>query len=285
MQFRIILIVALMTLALSCARSESPKPQKGDKPVTDHPVISMQTNMGDIQIELLPDIAPKTVANFLGLADGSIEWTDPTTGQKVKKPFYNGLTFHRVIKEFMIQGGCPKGDGTGGPGYQFADECYAVAGELTGEMTTDDDVDNLIKTILVPYFQKTPEDARDADLVAIVTEMNQARSFAPVRKHPVEWYKQKTGINLPVTKHGALLAKVDYGTLCMANSGPNTNGSQFFIVTRKDGCSWLDGKHTVFGRVIKGMDIAEKISNVETKTGDKPVKPVIIEKIEVIKVK
>ena len=99
-----------------------------------NPVATIETDMGNIKIELWPDIAPKTVANFEGLANGTKEWTDPKTKAKVKKPYYDGLIFHRVISDFMIQGGCPLGTGTGGPGYQFDDECYNSFEEIKGEI-------------------------------------------------------------------------------------------------------------------------------------------------------
>ncbi|MGI9659387.1 MAG: peptidylprolyl isomerase [Gaiellaceae bacterium] len=142
------------------------------------------TNHGEITIELLDDEAPETVANFTRLAG---------------EGFYDGLSFHRIISDFMIQGGCPKGDGTGGPGYKFDDE------------------DNGYKLIR--------------------------------------------------------------GALAMANAGPNTNGSQFFIVTA-DACPWLDGKHTVFGHVTGGMKTVEAIEAVETDGGDRPQTPVILERVE-----
>jgi peptidyl-prolyl cis-trans isomerase B (cyclophilin B) len=145
---------------------------------------TLQTNHGPIRIELFPGDAPKTVDNFEDLA---------------RKGFYDGTTFHRVIQDFMIQGGCPRGDGTGGPGYTFEDE---------------------------------PNDRR-----------------------------------------------VVRGALAMANAGPNTNGSQFFIVTA-DECSWLDGKHTVFGHVVEGMDTVDEISQVAKYSGDRPAEPVVIERIE-----
>ena len=144
----------------------------------------MQTNHGTIRIELLPEHAPETVKNFEDLAG---------------KGFYDGGTFHRVIEDFMIQGGCPRGDGTGGPGYTFDDE---------------------------------PNDL-----------------------------------------------SVERGALAMANSGPNTNGSQFFIVTA-DSCPWLDGKHTVFGRVAEGMDVVDEISRAPKDGRDRPNDPVVIERIE-----
>jgi cyclophilin family peptidyl-prolyl cis-trans isomerase len=144
---------------------------------------SMQTNQGTIEIELFDEDAPKTVENFKKLAQDG---------------FYDGVIFHRVIPDFMIQGGDPTGTGSGGPGYQFEDE-----------------------------FNKN---------------------------------------------------KVERGALAMANSGPNTNGSQFFIVTA-EACPWLDGKHTVFGRVTNGMDVADAISNVDTGPADKPRDEVRIESV------
>jgi cyclophilin family peptidyl-prolyl cis-trans isomerase len=144
---------------------------------------TMQTNQGAIEVELFDDDAPKTVQNFKKLAQDG---------------FYDGVIFHRVIPDFMIQGGDPTGTGSGGPGYQFEDE---------------------------------------------------------------------------FNDH-----KVERGALAMANAGPNTNGSQFFIVTA-DACPWLDGKHTVFGSVTGGMDVADAISNVDTGPGDKPRDEVRIESV------
>jgi cyclophilin family peptidyl-prolyl cis-trans isomerase len=144
----------------------------------------LQTTAGRIEVEFFDDDAPKTVENFRKLAgDG----------------FYDGLIFHRVIPDFMIQGGCPEGTGTGGPGYTFEDEFN----------------DN----------------------------------------------------------------KIERGALAMANSGPNTNGSQFFIVTT-EAAPWLDGKHTVFGKVSEGMDAVDKIEGTETGPGDKPVEPQKIDGVE-----
>jgi cyclophilin family peptidyl-prolyl cis-trans isomerase len=145
---------------------------------------AMRTTEGVIVFELFDDDAPETVANFKKLAgDG----------------FYDGLMFHRIIKDFMIQGGCPEGTGTGGPGYQFDDE---------------------------------------------------------------------------INDH-----KIVRGALAMANAGPNTNGSQFFIVTT-DAAPWLDGKHTVFGEVTGGMEVVDKIENVPTQGADRPVEPIMIASIE-----
>jgi cyclophilin family peptidyl-prolyl cis-trans isomerase len=146
--------------------------------------LNLNTTHGTIAIELFDDDAPKTVANFRQLAG---------------EHFYDGITFHRVIPDFMIQGGCPKGTGTGGPGYKFEDE---------------------------------------------------------------------------FNDH-----KVVRGALAMANSGPNTNGSQFFIVTA-DKAPWLDGKHTVFGQVRAGMDVIDAIEAVPTGAQDRPLEPPVIESVE-----
>jgi peptidyl-prolyl cis-trans isomerase A (cyclophilin A) len=160
---------------------------------------TFKTGMGDIVVELFEDKAPKTVANFISLASGTKEWTDPKTGEKVKRPLYTGTIFHRVIPGFMIQGGDPLGNGTGGPGYRFEDE------------------------------------------------------FHPDLKH------NKSGI------------------LSMANAGPNTNGSQFFITHKAT--PWLDGKHTVFGEVIKGQDVLDAIAKVGRDSRDRPNQEIVIQQV------
>jgi cyclophilin family peptidyl-prolyl cis-trans isomerase len=176
---------------------------------------SFETSEGNFKIELLAKNAPKTVNNFVYLA---------------RENYYNGLIFHRVIEDFMIQSGCPKGDGTGGPGYEFEDE---INGKMVG--LTDDD---LVQAAAAGYkFSDTLE-----------------------------------------------TIQLGQGILAMANRGPNTNGSQFFVVTAES-TPWLNGKHTPFGRVIEGMDAVLKISRVETSqadaTKDKPLKDVVINKITI----
>ncbi len=164
------------------------------------------TSMGEIVIRLFEDRAPLTVANFVGLATGSKPWTHPGTREsKVGVPLYNGTVFHRVIPDFMIQGGDPLGMGTGGPGYRFADE------------------------------------------------------FHPTLQH-----------NKP-------------GILSMANSGPGTNGSQFFITEKPT--SWLDRKHSVFGEVVEGMDRVVAIARVPRGAQDRPQQPVVLQSVEIYRVK
>jgi cyclophilin family peptidyl-prolyl cis-trans isomerase len=259
----VFVLVGGFTLAQPSKRVK-PMPAPVDGPETTtkkqgiKPMALMKTELGDIEIELWPDIAPITVENFAGLANGTKEWKDPKTGNMVKRPFYDGLTFHRVEADFMIQGGCPLGTGTSGPGYAFEDECYGAAeGAIAGEIKDEATALRVFQEIISPYFRSTG--SPDTVLKALVQECQTQQSGKPLMKHPVEFYMEKTGHKEPLKAQGKLLAKVAYGTLCMANAGPSTNGSQFFIVTKKEGCDWLDGKHTVFGTVVKGMDVAHKI--------------------------
>jgi peptidyl-prolyl cis-trans isomerase A (cyclophilin A) len=163
------------------------------------------TSEGNFTIRLCDNEAPKTVENFVGLAEGTKPWTDPKTGKTVQKPFYNGTILHRVIDGFMIQGGDPLGTGTGGPGYQFADE------------------------------------------------------FHPRLRHA------KAGI------------------LSMANAGPNTNGSQFFITLGPT--PHLDNRHSVFGQVVEGMDVVRKIGSTKTGPRDRPLQDVVIRSLTIDRVK
>src|SRR5258706_10417207 len=160
----------------------------------------LNTTEGNIVCRLLKKDAPKTVSNFTELAEGKGEWTPPATRKKSKDPLYNGTIFHRVIPDFMVQGGDPQGTGTGGPGYQFEDETKGS-----------------------PHKFDKP------------------------------------------------------GKLAMANAGPNTNGSQFFITTVPT--TWLTGKHTIFGEVVEGQDVAEKITRVPQNRQNKPNKDVVLKKV------
>jgi peptidyl-prolyl cis-trans isomerase A (cyclophilin A) len=159
------------------------------------------TSAGKFSAELFENEAPKTVANFVGLAEGSKEWKHPKTGEREKKPFYDGIVFHRVIDGFMIQGGDPLGQGYGGPGYQFEDE------------------------------------------------------FHPSLRHDRA------------------------GLLSMANAGPNTNGSQFFITLAPT--PHLDRKHSIFGAVTSGLDVVQQIGRVPTDRQDRPVTPVVINHVTI----
>jgi cyclophilin family peptidyl-prolyl cis-trans isomerase len=274
-------VVVLSVSAIVCTKKRGETAAMSNS--QERPVIVMETSMGQIKIELWNDIAPKTVDNFVGLATGEKEWTDPKTGSKVKKPFYDGLIFHRVIDDFMIQGGCPLGTGTGGPGYAFEDECYdtANAAELKGKISDEQIAQKVFIEVMVPYLRSTQ--TPDKDILAIAQECQTSQSGAPIMRKPIEYYLEKTGRKTPLYSEGKLKASVDYGTICMANSGPNTNGSQFFIVTKKDGCAWLNGKHTVFGKVIEGMDVVGKIEKVKKLPGDKPADNVVIKKITTLK--
>ncbi|WP_062305364.1 peptidylprolyl isomerase [Demequina subtropica] len=171
-------------------------------------IATLQTTAGDINIELYPDHAPVTVKNFVGLATGEKEWKNPATGEKSNDPFYDGLVFHRVINGFMIQGGCPLGTGTGGPGYNFDDEIHP-------ELRFDE-----------PY---------------LLAMANAGQRLNPITGRP-----------------------------------GGTNGSQFFITVDKP--SWLNGKHTIFGKVADDASraVVDKIATTPTDGRDRPLEDVMI---------
>ena len=166
------------------------------------PDATFVTSEGSFTVRLMPDHAPMTVENFVGLARGTKAWTDPRNGASSSGPYYDGTVFHRVIDDFMIQGGDPTGTGTGGPGYTFEDE--------------------------------TPPDGPRFD-------------------RP--------------------------GLLAMANAGPNTNGSQFFVTVAPT--EWLSGKHTIFGEVTEGYEVVERISKTPTRGQDRPAADVVLERVEI----
>ena len=162
---------------------------------------TIRTTMGTIVLRLFPDHAPKTVQSFTGLAEGTIEWLDPRTGNRTSEPLYTGTIFHRVIGGFMLQGGDPLGNGTGGPGYEFEDEFHP-------DLRFDR-----------PYL------------------------------------------------------------LAMANAGPGTNGSQFFITLGPT--PHLNKRHTIFGEVIEGKEVVDAIGKTETDRGDRPIKDVVLESVTI----
>jgi cyclophilin family peptidyl-prolyl cis-trans isomerase len=222
--------------------------------------VILKTSQGTIELELWPDMAPVTVEKFVKLSNDG---------------FYEKTYFHRVIPDFMIQGGDPNtkdttrtNDGQGGPGYAFEDECYLPGAPITGAITDEEAARTIWSDVIIPYFQAnaTP----DSSIKAVYDAVIKAQNGEPIKTHTVEWFLEKTGSKGPLTKK-IVKHPVAYGTICMANSGPNTNGSQFFIVTKKDGADWLNGKHTVFGKVTKGMDIVEKIQNLPRDKSDNPL--------------
>ena len=242
---------------------------KREKP--GNPVLLMKTNFGDVYLELFPEEAPRTVENFMALASGGRAFTDHRTGEKAKRPFYDGLTFHRVIKGFMIQGGDPRGDGAGGPGYRFEDEINAEALGLHRMKAVEKGrvhpflgirtQAEFRRVLLRPIFQKMGVRSQ-ADLDAREKEV-QARLDALTLKEAYE----NMGYRFSPTLASRPPVK---GSLAMANSGPDTNGSQFFINLADT--PWLAGKHTVFGRVARGMEVVERIGETPVGTGAAPVK-------------
>jgi cyclophilin family peptidyl-prolyl cis-trans isomerase len=273
------LCLIVLAVVFSTVLFAAEKPKKDDKTMTDLTAkkvnVTMKTNQGTIELELWSDMAPKTVENFVKLSNDG---------------FYEKTYFHRVIPDFMIQGGDPNtkdadrsNDGQGGPGYKFEDECYSNDGApLTGAITSQEIANTVWTDVVLPYLQATEHP--DSNLAEVLDKCNAAKSWDPFMEKTIEFYIAITGFK------GQLQAKtlkhpVEYGTICMANSGPNTNGSQFFIVTKKDGAAWLNGKHTVFGKVTKGMDIVHKIEALPRDKGDNPLveNQAIIQKITVKK--
>jgi len=280
---KILFISLLMLFFFVACNKEAKKEEIVTKaPLEENIKVLMQTSLGDIELELFTNVAPKTVDNFVGLAMGTKEFTDPTTKELTTKNFYDGLIFHRVIKDFMIQGGCPLGTGTSGPGYTFEDECYIQGPKITGPIKDEQTAYQVYSDLIIPYLNtKSGPDEVEPELLEIFNEIQRTQSGDAMIGKDIAFFEKITG-NGPIFAQGDLLASVDYGSICMANSGPNTNGSQFFIVTAEEGCEWLDGRHTVFGRVTKGMDVVHKIEAVETLAGDKPKDEVKIISVRVI---
>lgn len=257
-----------------------------EEPAKTNRIALIKTSKGDIYVRLFSDSAPKTVDNFLGLAEGKIEYTDAKTGQKKKGNFYDGLTFHRVIPKFMIQGGDPLGNGKGGPGYSIPDEINGYALELDKEniFLTEADYTNLplnktrfdLKINSMESYEKVGKEAFTKKLgenVALLKKIS-AEQFTKLDKNQYLGYVYDKNLK---TK------KLVKGSIAMANYGPNTSGSQFFInvVDTPE----LNGGYTNFGEVIKGMDVVVAISQVETdavmgvqtpQTTNKPKEDVII---------
>ncbi|MGH7494922.1 MAG: peptidylprolyl isomerase [bacterium] len=237
-----------------------------------NPVMRMQTTAGDIYIELFEKDAPMTVANFVELAEGKKEFTDAKTKQKVKRPFYDGLKFHRVIKDFMLQGGCPLGTGTGDPGYKFNDEINAAS--LGLNQIKVQDAQQYAGRDAQMFVGRKLNIQSQADVQARMTEIQQ--EMATVGNMNLADLYAANGYAYDPALHSHKAAR---GALAMANSGPNTNGSQFFI--NQIDTPWLDGKHTVFGQVVKGMDVVDKICNSPKNSQDQPTPEIKIVSLHV----
>ena len=237
-----------------------------------NPLVFMNTSEGDMILEIYADRAPKTAANFIDLATGLKSFVDPKTNKSVQRPYYDGLIFHRVIPNFMLQGGDIMGNGTGGPGYKFEDEISAKALGL-----------DVLKVKESRFYDMDTQKVAMKELninsrAEYDKNKNQLdRKMEELREMTVEALLEKAGYQFD---NALKSVKMLPFTVAMANSGPNTNGSQFFInlVTNPH----LDGKHTVFGKLLKGRSIAEKIAKIPTKN-DKPTKDVVIKKVVLIK--
>ena len=249
----------------------------------ERPEFIIKTSMGIIHVQLFQDETPVTVKNFIELAVGKKEFMDPKTSKKVKRPFYDGLIFHRVIKNFMLQGGCPLGVGSSGPGYSFEDEINADALGLDKVKALENGKPNQLlgirsreqyqQMIMAPIYMKLGIKSQ-ADLDEKKKEVMEATERMTLKDA-----FENMGYRYQDKFPSHLLKK---GILAMANSGPNTNGSQFFI--NLIDTPWLNGKHTAFGKVVKGMDVVEKIGAVAVNPGNsKPVTPVTIISIRPVK--
>jgi peptidyl-prolyl cis-trans isomerase A (cyclophilin A) len=242
----------------------------------NNPVCIIKTSSGDILLELFAKEAPETVKNFIALAEGQKAYTDPGTRTTVKKNFYDNLIFHRVIKNFMIQGGCPQGDGTGGPGFTIDDEINAIDLGLDKIKAVQPD-----GTVHPSLLVRTQEDFYRVVISPLVLKMGITSqrqfqdSLQEIQQKVSELSLKDCYENLGYTYNDALKSTPPKrGVIAMANTGPNSNGSQFFI--NLVDTPWLAGKHTVFGKVIQGMDVVDKIAEVPVDENGKPKKTVSI---------
>lgn len=246
-----------------------------------YPTVTILTSMGPIVAELFPDSAPQSVKIFLELADGKRPWMDPSTKTMVTRPYYDGHIFHRVIDGFMIQGGDPTGTGRGGAGFTFADEFNGIGLGLDKEFVLSNGGMNpkvgymqeqFMMTVVRPRLEamglgpQSPEAAVQNGFAKVFQELENTYTL-------LDFYKE-----LGYQYNSTLIArKATTGVLAMANRGPNTNSGQFFI--NLGDTPHLDGKHTVFGKVIKGMEIVQAIGKVETDDQDRPKQPITITSI------
>lgn len=247
----------------------------------------IKTSMGDIEVELWPKVAPKTVEIFLGLAEGKGTFTDirdPKNQITISKPFFDGLGFHRVISGFMLQGGCPRGNGTGDAGFMYADEINAKKlgldkikilskgrpHQYLGVRSQADWQRNVLlpvlKSMKINHMDVAAQKKREPEIKLKLETMTIKELYE------IQGYKYNDTLeSVPPMKYN----------LALANAGANTNSSQFFINLADT--PWLTGKHTVFGKVTKGQEIVDKIGTVKVASGAKPVEPVKILSIRKIK--
>ena len=251
---------------------------------TPKPQILIKTSQGTLRAELWPEAAPETVQHFIELAEGKKAFKDPQSGEEVMRPFYDGLTFHRILKDFMIQGGCPLGNGSGGPGFQFKDEINASGLGLDAIKALDLDNDRRPHPWLLIRSQQDFQRIVLSPLLrsmGIENETQFKEQLANIQAKADALSLMQVYENLGYIFNAELRAEKPLrGVLAMANAGPNTNGSQFFINVVDT--PHLTGKHTVFGKVIEGMDIVDKISQVKADEAGKPQEPVVIESIRAV---
>ena len=243
---------------------------------TGNPLVLMSTTRGNILLELFPDAAPLTVENFTGLAEGTKPFTDPYSGQPTQRPFYDGLVFHRVMEGFMVQGGSPNGTTDGHPGFTFPDEMNAESLGLDRMLVVaPDNQPNPVlgiqnrqdfqQRVLLPLYRSMGIDSTER-LQARLTEAEQRLRALTVREnYELLGYRYRDNlVSRPPLR----------GTIAMANAGPDTNGSQFFLLLGD--ADWLLGKHTVFGRVRLGMEVVEAIGKIRVNAEGRPRQEVTI---------
>ena len=268
-----------LLLAIACVTADD---TAATTDAAKRPLVDITTSLGVVRAMLFADEAPQTVATFLALAAGEKPFTD-ADGKPAQRPFYDGLGFHRIIADFMIQGGDPLGTGQGGPGFQFADEVNAVSLGLdkqkvfTGPGLSIDDVNPQCRHQMGQFSAlyirpkldaqgfgpQTPPATIEAAVQALLPELRQVTLQA---------FYEKLGYRYDATLGPSHHPK--RGCLAMANAGPNTNGSQFFI--NLTDTPHLTGKHTVFGEVVTGMEVVEAIARVTVDAQGKPAQPVTI---------
>lgn len=266
------LLAAFSVIALLAGPADAAKRTTRAKKAAN-PQVVVVTSLGSFTLELLPAEAPKTVQNFLGLALGTKVFVEQGSKKRAKRPFYDGLTFHRVVKGAFVQGGCPKGDGTGRPGFVFDDEINAEALGLHKSPVLDAqgapdarlqiaDEDDFYKKVVDPLLKAMGIDDERAFRAheqkidrrirhMMLKEAYENLGYRYTKAHPTR----------PILR----------GVVAMANSGPNSNGSQFFIATRA--LPMLDGKHTPFAMVVEGMKVVDALTAVTATTAQRPDTP------------